>query len=194
MRMTPIEKPTGFKLRILYSVMRKQLGKTPTPFKVLSARMPSSIKVTTVMYKVEKKIGMNEETKFLIQYFTSLLNGCTFCMDIGKAFAVKSHYGLDKFNEIVQYGTSNLFSEQEKSVLSYIEEIIRNRHVSDETFNNLKRYFNEKEIIEITYLMAVQTFTNLSNIALGIESDGLCEIALQSLKTVKAKEKGIEAR
>lgn len=180
MRMEPIEKPAGLKLRILYSVMRKTLGKTPTPFKVLTARMPSSMKVTTIMYKVEKKIGVDDETKFLIEYFTSLLNGCSFCMDIGKAFAVKASFKLDKFENILEYRTSNLFSEREKSVLAYVEEISRERNVTDSTFNNLKQHFNEKEIVEITYLVAVQTFTNISNLALGIESDGLCEIALNA--------------
>lgn len=194
MRMEPIEKPPGLKLRILYSLMQKQLGKTPTPFKVLSARMPSSIKVTSVMYKVEKKISLEEETKFLVEYFTSLLNGCTFCMDIGKAFLVKGNYKMDKFDEIQQYRTSSLFSEQEKSALAYVEEICNERHVSDSTFENLRHHFNEKEIIEITYLVAVQTFTNLSNIALGIESDGLCEIALHTDKMRKAQEKGVKIR
>lgn len=182
MRMKPIEKPTGLKLRILYIVMKKQLGITPTPFKVMSSRMPRSIKVTSILYKVARKISLGEETNFLIQYYTSLLNGCTFCMDMGKAFAVKAHYKLDKFNEIMEYEKSSLFSEQEKSALTYVKEIIKERYVSDGTFDNLKKYFNEKEIIEITYLVAMETFTNLSNIALGIESDGLCEIALNSQK------------
>lgn len=185
MRMEPIEKPTGLKLRILYSMTRRQFGKTPTPFKVLSARMPSSVKVTTMMYRVERKVDIDEETKFLIEYFTSMLNGCSFCMDIGKAFIFKANYGLDKIEEISQYRTSGLFTEREKSALSYVEEITRNRRVSDSTFENLKHYFNAKEIVEITYLVAVQTFTNLSNIALGIESDGLCEIAMNAHKPVK---------
>ncbi len=191
--MEPIEKPTGLKLRILYSVMRKQLGKTPTPFKILTARMPNSMKVTSVMYKVEKKVDIDEETKFLIEYYTSLLNGCSFCMDIGKAFVVRSNYKLDKFEEIMQYRTSNLFSDRERSVLAYVEEMSKDRHVSDSTFENLRHHFNEKEIVEITYLVAVQTFTNLSNIALGIESDGLCEIAMNPHKAGKAKEKVIRA-
>lgn len=193
MRIEPIEKPTGLKLRVLYSMMRKQLGKTPTPFKVLSARMPSSIKVTTVMYKVRKKIDIDEEIKFLIEYFTSLLNGCTFCMDIGKAFIVKANYKLDKFEKISQYRTNDLFSDRERSVLTYVEEISKDRHVSDSTFENLRRHFNDKTIVEITYLVAVQTFTNLSNIALGIESDGLCEIALNPHKTGKVKGKGAKS-
>ncbi|HLH86218.1 MAG TPA: carboxymuconolactone decarboxylase family protein [Thermoplasmataceae archaeon] len=191
--MEPIEKPKGIRLRILYSVTQRQLGKTPTPFKVLSARMPSSIKVTSIMYKVEKKIGLKEEMKFLIEYFTSVLNGCTFCMDIGRAYVVKAHYSLGKLDAIADYRTSSLFSEQERSALSYVEEIIKERHVSGSTFRNLKRFFSERQIVEITYLVAVQTFTNLSNIAMGIESDGLCEIALHSTKKGKRKNEILKA-
>lgn len=191
--MEPIEKPSGLKLRIVYSMMRKQLGKIPTPIKILTARMPSSMKVSTVMYKVEKRIRLGQEMKFLIEYFTSLLNGCAFCMDIGKTLVVRAHHKLDKFDAIMQYRTSNLFSERERTVLAYVEELVKNRRVSDSTFENLRIHFDEKEIVEITYLIAVQTFTNLSNIALGIGSDGLCEIALRPGMTGKAKEKGVKA-
>lgn len=193
MRMEPIEKPTGLKLRIVYAAMRRQLGKTPTPIKVLSARMPSSMKVVTTMYKVEKKISLDEELRFLIEYFTSSLNGCHFCMDIGKTFIVKANYVLDKFDAIMEFPTSSLFSSSEKCALAYVGELVKERHVSDKTFENLKLHFNEKEIIEITYLVAVQTFTNLSNIALGIESDGLCEIALRSRHHGKADDNGVKA-
>lgn len=193
MRMKPIEKPKGLKLRIAYSVLRKQLGKTPTPIKVLAARMPDSIKVTTTMYKVEKKVSLDEEFRFLVEYFTSSLNGCSFCMDIGKAFVVKSNYKLGKFDEISHYRDSYLFSDREKAALAYVEELTKERRVSDLTFGNLKNLFSEKEIIEITYLVGVETFTNLSNIALGIGSDGLCEIALHSRNTKKRKEKTVNA-
>lgn len=193
MRLKPIEKPASLKLRLVYSLMRRQLGKTPTPIKVLSARMPSSVKVTTTMYKVEKKLSLDEELKFLVEYFTSFLNGCTFCMDIGKAYLVRSKHKLDKFNSITEYATNDMFSGQERAALAYVEEITKNRHVQDETFNRLLDFYSEQQIIEITYLVAVQTFTNLSNIALGIESDGLCEIALHTNGAMKKDKNGIDA-
>lgn len=193
MRLEPIEKPNGLKLRVLYGMMRKQLGKTPTPIKVLSARMPISMKVTTVLYKIEKKLSLDDEIKHLIEYFTSSLNGCTFCMDIGRTYLVRADHKLEKFDSIMQYQTSGLFSDGEKAALAYAEEIVNNRKVSDETFEELKRHFGEQEIVEITYLVAMQTFTNLGNIALGIESDGLCEIALHSKNAGKSKDKGVKA-
>jgi len=49
--------------------------------------------------------------------------------------------------------------------------------VSDATFAELQRHFNEREIVEITWLNALENYYNLINLPLGIESDGLCAIA-----------------
>ncbi len=49
--------------------------------------------------------------------------------------------------------------------------------MSDETFENLSRHFDEREIVEITWINAFENYYNLISIPLEIESDGLCSIA-----------------
>ena len=41
-------------------------------------------------------------------------------------------------------------SEKQWAVLLYTDEMTRNVHVKDETFDHLKKFFNEQEIVEIT--------------------------------------------
>jgi len=40
----------------------------------------------------------------------------------------------------------------------------------------LRRHFNEREIVEITWLNALENYYNLINLPLEIESDGFCDI------------------
>ena len=50
---------------------------------------------------------------------------------------------------------------------------------SDETFEGLRKHFGEREIVDLTWLNAVGNYYNLMAVPLGIESDGLEEIALR---------------
>jgi alkylhydroperoxidase family enzyme len=56
-------------------------------------------------------------------------------------------------------------------------EITRHRHVSDATFETLRKNFNEREIVEITWINAIENYYNLISIPLEIGSDGFCAIA-----------------
>ena len=44
------------------------------------------------------------------------------------------------------------------------------------TFEALRRHFSEREIVEITWVNAVENYYNLINLPLGIESDGFCSL------------------
>ena len=49
--------------------------------------------------------------------------------------------------------------------------------VSDATFAELAKHFDEREIAELVLANAIENFYNLLNLPLGIEDDGLCAIA-----------------
>ena len=49
--------------------------------------------------------------------------------------------------------------------------------MGDAIFAALRPHFDEREIVEITWLCAVENSFNLINLPLEIESDGLCAIA-----------------
>src|SRR5712691_248699 len=65
----------------------------------------------------------------------------------------------------------------ESAALAYVEEVTRNKRASDATFETLRKHFSEREIVEITWLNAIENYYNLINIPLEIESDGFCAIA-----------------
>jgi AhpD family alkylhydroperoxidase len=180
MRIAPIETPRGPFLRVLYAMLRRQLGKTLTPWKVIFARLPRTIPSQLGIYwALEKGLPLDEELKLLLQAHTAGLNGCAFCVDIGRAVATQRGRQLDKIDAVASFRSNPLFSERERAALTYVEEATRSRHVSDETFAALSRHFDDREIVAITWLNAVENFFNLLNVPLGIGADGLCAIAEQ---------------
>jgi hypothetical protein len=99
MRLEPIEKPKGLMMRIAYWMTRRQLGKVMTPMKVVYGRMPGAVKLSYEIAKFEMKgILLDPELKFLVTNLAAQINGCGFCLDIGRAMAIREHLGMEKFN------------------------------------------------------------------------------------------------
>lgn len=174
-RLSPIENPHGLKLRFAYWGMRKFMGKVLTPVKVVNARVPESLSVTNSFLRFSAKgVTLEKPLQLMIGDLVSQINGCEFCLDLGRSAASRYETKPEKLEALAGYGTSSIFSARERAALAYVEEITRNKQVSDQTFQVLRQQFNERQIVEITLLTAIQNFYNLTNIPLGIGSDGFC--------------------
>lgn len=178
-RLAPIEEPHGVRLRLAYWGIRRGLGKVITPAKVLYARVPESIPVVRSMQKFQQKgVKLEPGLQILVTDLASRINGCAFCEDIGRAVALRRRMGLEeKLDALLNYRTDPLFSPRERAALAYVEETTRHKRVSDGTFAELRAQFTEREIVEITLLNAIENLYNLTNLPLGIGSDGLCALA-----------------
>ena len=178
MRLAPIENPKHLMTRVAYWMTKRRLGKVMTPMKVVYARMPKIFRLAYEEVKlVERGVSVDPTISILVRTWVAMINGCSFCVDIAKAVAIQKRLGGDKFEALPQYRTSPLFSDRERAALAYAEEATRHKRVSDATFEELRRHFNEQEIVEITWLNAIENYYNLINLPLEIESDGLCAIA-----------------
>ena len=178
MRLKPIDKPKGIMMRIAFWMVRRQFGKVLTPMKVLYPRAPKLMKPFYQIQKFEMKgLRLDSGLRFMVGTLVSQTNGCSFCVDIARAVAIRKHLGMEKFNALSEFRTSPLFSDRERAALTYVEEATRYKRVSDTTFETLRKHFSEWEIVEITWLNAVHNLFNLINLPLEIESDGLCAIA-----------------
>lgn len=177
MRLEPIDRAPTLKGRIASWMMKRQLGKVITPARVVYNRVPAAYDVAYALIKVIPKLKLDAQTRLLVQTWSAMINSCHFCVDIAKAQAVVAGLGLDKFEALPEWRTSVLFGDRERAALAYVEEATRHKKVSDATFEELRKHFGEVEIVEITYLNAIENFYNLINLPLEIEaSDGLCAI------------------
>lgn len=178
MRLAPIEQPRQLIAKIAYWMTRRRLGKVMTPMKVVYARVPALFRLAyTEINVIEKKLKVDAGLSILVRTWPAMINECTFCVDIAKAAAIQQHMTLEKLDALPQYRTSALYSARERAALAYVEEATRSKRVSDATFAELRHHFDEREIVEITWLNAIENYYNLINLPLGIESDGLCAIA-----------------
>ena len=164
-------------MKLAYYLTRRQFGKVLTPLKVHSARLPSGFGLFyTKIGKLDKKLRLPPETVLLIREQVARINGCLFCMDIGRSFVVKATMNEAKFDALDQYRTSPLFNDAERAALEYVTELTQNKKINPENFARLSRYYSEREICEIVWLVASEYLYNMTNIGLNIHSDMLCDI------------------
>ena len=176
--LAPIEHPNSLMVKLAYAVTRRQFGKVLTPVKVVYSRMPAAFGMFVAkIAKLDQKLMLTPELAMLIREQVAHINVCEFCIDIGRAFAIKASMNEAKFDALAEYKTSPLFAEAERAALDYVTELTRDRQVKQETFDRMARQFSERAICEIVWLVASEHFYNITNIGLNIHSDMLCDIS-----------------
>jgi alkylhydroperoxidase family enzyme len=186
--LTPIDKPRGLLLKLAYFFTRRMFGKVSTPIAVFSARMPTAfLTFYGKVSRLDNKLTLPRQTSVLMRERVAGINGCQYCMDASRWYALsKSPDAVPKLDALAEYGTSPLFSAAERAALDYASELVQHRSVSPATFAELSRHFSEREICDIVWLVASEHVYNMTNIGLGIGSDGLCELRTQRDTTAAA--------
>lgn len=148
-------------------------GKVIAPLKVVYARSLPTFLTSVSIYITESRLSLDSEFKLLVRSFVSELNECSFCNDIATYMAEKQKVASGKLDNLLFFRESSYFSLQEKALLSYVEEITTTKTTTDATFAELRRYFSEKEIVEITWMCASENYYNLLAKPMGLTSDQL---------------------
>ena len=140
MRLTPIENPTNPVVKLMYWAMKRQFGRAITPAKVIFSRFPKAIAGQLGIYYglSGKPGGVEPGLQLLLQHHVAAMNGCSFCVDIGRAVATYQGLTFEKLDAVHEWRTSRLFTPAERAALAYVEEATRDKRVSDETFANLR--------------------------------------------------------
>ena len=97
---------------------------------------------------------------------TSMVNACTYCTTHTSVFG----QGLGMTDEELEalkddsYKTSPLFSERDRAAIAWAEAMTNNTAQRDtETWQNMKKHFNEPEIVEISMACAMFNMINRLN-------------------------------
>lgn len=181
MRLSPIERPPGLLGKLLDGATRRLFGRSITPSQVIYNRVPAAWRIT-LAFQLYERYGavLPADLRLLVTTRVAQLNGCACCQDIKRAFAVRERIGIERFNALDAWRTTSVFTPAERAALAFVEEATTSKQVSDVTFEELRRHFDDREIAELTLSNAIENFYNLLNLPLEITSDGLEAIATTS--------------
>lgn len=125
------------------------------------------------------RTALNSEIKTLVSLLVAGMNGCAFCIDLGRRTAQDTRMNVEKMMHVLEFATRpDLYTPREMAAMQYAQEATQlGARVSDETFAALKAHFSDREIMELTVTVATENFYNRLSIPLEIESQGLCALA-----------------
>jgi AhpD family alkylhydroperoxidase len=101
----------------------------------------------------------------------SLVNNCPYCA--GPHITMGQRAGLteDQIREIADYRSSQAFTDLEKLVLQYAEELTRNVKRTDDLLEALKNHLSEKALVELNLTIGMANLTNRFNVSFATDPD-----------------------
>lgn len=173
--LSPVDKPRGLALRLVYLFTRHMFSKVVSPVTIFIARMPSGfMSFYSRTSRLDTKLKLPRGTALLIREQVASINTCLFCMDVARWLAFREAAdSLARSEALPYYQASPLFSEAERAALDYATELTRDRRVQPATFTRLTRYYNEREICDLVWLVASEHLHNITTLGLNIAVDSL---------------------
>jgi AhpD family alkylhydroperoxidase len=109
-------------------------------------------------------------TQELVSMRASQINGCGWCLDIHTKEAAAAGETPLRLNLVAAWRHSAVFTEAERAALALTEEGTRladaNHGVSDETWDQVRKHYDDDEIVALVALVAlINATTRLSVIA-----------------------------
>jgi len=109
------------------------------------------------MLSLEKYIsqcGLDYKLIYLLKVRASQINGCAYCIDRHTIDARSEGESEQRLYALNAWRETPFFNDRERAALEWTEAItlVSETHVPDEVFENVKKYFSEKEIIDLTII------------------------------------------
>jgi len=163
-------------VKLVYRLSRRQLGRDVDPVAVY-AHVPRLLvgygmfeQATAKQHRVEERLKALAETK------AAALVNCEFCVDIASSIARENGITEAQLLALPRYRDSAEFSDLEKLVLDYASAMSHTpTSVTDELFAALREHFDERQLVELTNVIAIENLRARFNSAFDMTPAGFSE-------------------
>jgi AhpD family alkylhydroperoxidase len=165
---------TGVYGAALKAMSRKMLGQVPDALGVMWHNRPVLRFGFGLGRRSARWHACDEDLKSYAHMAVAALIGCSFCLDLG--YFTAHNRGLDeaKAREVPRWRESDAFTPLERDVLEYAEAMSQTPPtVTDELSARLLAQLGPAALVELTAWVALANQYARSNVALGIEAQGL---------------------
>jgi uncharacterized peroxidase-related enzyme len=147
------------KIKPVFEGMEKKIGAVPNIFRAL-AHYPEMLEGFLSLNSTLSKTKLDGKLRELAYIKTSQLNGCDYCLHHHRVLGKKAGLSDQKIADTNQFETSDSYTELEKDVMRYAEEVTRHIDVSDSLFARLKAQLGDRELIELAMTVGIANLTN----------------------------------
>ncbi|HEY1015342.1 MAG TPA: carboxymuconolactone decarboxylase family protein [Herpetosiphonaceae bacterium] len=162
------EQTTPEAQQVLAAFYRKR-GNVPNMFRTFALRPEMMIAASNLMAAVLTTGTVDLRLKEMVIVRTSQLNGCAYCLSSHSALLRGLGVSQEAIDALENPGDDR-WSAAERAALRYAEQVTKDaKRVGDELWDELKRHFDEGQIIEITAATSLFNMFNRFNDALQME-------------------------
>jgi AhpD family alkylhydroperoxidase len=166
----------GLFVKLAYRLTRRQLGRMVDPVAVY-AHAPSLLMGYGMFEQATLKQGRVEERlKVLAETRAAAVVSCEFCVDIASSLARAAGVTEEQLLALPRHRESDAFDERERLVLDYASAMSRTpARISDELFAALRERFDERQLVELTNVIALENMRARFNSAFDMTPAGFSE-------------------
>jgi uncharacterized peroxidase-related enzyme len=150
-----------------FDTLAARAGKVPNIFAAMAHR-PEVLNTFLPLYKAIVNTGTVEaKYKELAYLRTSMVNGCEYCSRAHMASSKGAGVTAEQIAALPFYQRSPLFDEKEKATILFADRVTRGAAtIRGPELEELHKFFDEGQIVELTLVVCVANFTNRFNDAL----------------------------
>lgn len=162
--------------RVAGWMTKRDYGQALAPLEV-TAHHPGLLRGYSMFeWETGRAKSVNAKLKELAAIKAAALVGCDFCLDIGSSIGAKSGITPEQLAELPRYRESHSFNEVERLVLDMAVAMTNTpADIPDELFGALRERFSERQLVELTSVIALENYRARFNWAFGIESQGFTQ-------------------
>jgi alkylhydroperoxidase family enzyme len=156
--------------KMVFEASDRFLGRTSNLVRILGAHSPYIARWFLGFVSAVRQPGLGATTdarlRNLANIKTSMVNACTYCTAhtsiFGQGLGIKEEELAALQDDL--YKTSPLFDDREKAVIAWAEAMTNNTSQREKVvWENMKKHFNETEIVEISVACAMFNMINRLN-------------------------------
>ena len=127
--------------------------------------------------------GLEQSLLDLVKIRVSQINGCAYCIDMHTKDARASGETEQRIYELNAWREAPFYTEREMAALAWTEAVtlVSSGHVPDEVYEQARRQFTEKELVDLT--LAVVAINGWNRIAISFRAlPGIYQTARKEVK------------
>lgn len=149
-------------------------------------------KAMLALEKYLGECGLEHGLLHLMKMRASQINGCAYCIDMHSKDARALGESEQRLYELDAWRETPFYTDRERAALTWTEALtlVSETHVPDSVYEEVRKQFSEKEIVDLTLAIATINMWNRLAIALrsvpGHYQPATSKIAAASAATAKA--------
>jgi AhpD family alkylhydroperoxidase len=118
-----------------------------------------------------KNCGLDHTLIELAKLRASQINGCANCVNLHASTLRKLGETEERLQLVVVWHEATCFSERERAALAWTEAVtlVSETHVPDDVYEETRRIFSEKELVDLTFAIVTINAHNRLAVAFRIE-------------------------